>query len=120
VGALKLLLDNGADKDALTLATDPWEPVATPLHWACKAGQLDTAMALLTAGANLGLRDGNGQSTLDLAQLKPAMSAFVKLLEAYKERTGANMGGYRRTLRRSLRRSLRQQRKKNNSRRTRK
>jgi hypothetical protein len=99
VGALKLLLDNGADKDALTLATDPWEPVATPLHWACKAGQLDTAMALLTAGANLGLRDGNGQSTLDLAQLKPAMSSFVKMLEAYKERTGANMGGRRKSRR---------------------
>ena len=99
VGVLKMLLDNGADKDALTLATDPWEPVATPLHWACKAGQLDTAMALLTAGANLGLRDGNGQSTLDLAQLKPAMSSFVKLLQAYKERTGANMGGYRRSRR---------------------
>jgi len=110
VGALKLLLDNGADKDALTLATDPWEPVATPLHWACKAGQLDTAMALLTAGANLGLRDGNGQSTLDLAQLKPAMSSFVKMLEAYKERTGANMGG------RHTRRNRRQRNKKHYSR----
>jgi len=110
VGALKLLLDNGADKDALTLATDPWEPVATPLHWACKAGQLDTAMALLTAGANLGLRDGNGQSTLDLAQLKPAMSSFVKMLEAYKERTGANMGGRR------TRRNRRQRNKKHYSR----
>jgi ankyrin repeat protein len=95
MGALKMLLDNGAEKDALTLPTDPWEPLATPLHWACKAGQLDTAMALLTAGANLSLRDGNGQSTLDLAQLKPAMSSFVKMLEAYKERTGANMGGRR-------------------------
>ena len=92
---MKLLLDSGADKDALTLATDPWEPLATPLHWACKAGQLDTAMALLTAGANLGLRDGNGQSTLDLAKEKPAMSPFIKMLEAYKERTGANMGGRR-------------------------
>lgn len=99
VGALKLLLDSGADKDALTLATDPWEPLATPLHWACKAGQLDTAMTLLTAGANLGLRDGNGQSTLDLAKEKPAMSSFVKMLEAYKERTGANMGGRRRSRR---------------------
>jgi len=99
VGALKLLLDNGADKDALTLATDPWEPVATPLHWACKAGQLDTAMALLTAGANLGLRDGYGKSTLDLAKVKPSMSAFVKMLEAYKERTGANMGGRRKSCR---------------------
>ena len=95
MGALKLLLDSGADKDALTLPTDPWEPLATPLHWACKAGQLDTAMALLTAGANLDLRDGNGQSTLDLAKEKPAMSPFVKMLEAYKERTGANMGGRR-------------------------
>ena len=95
MGALKLLLDSGADKDALTLATDPWEPLATPLHWACKAGQLDTAMALLTAGANLDLRDGNGQSTLDLAKEKPAMLPFVKMLEAYKERTGANMGGRR-------------------------
>ena len=95
VGALKLLLDSGADKDALTLSTDPWEPLATPLHWACKAGQVDTAMALLTAGANLGLRDGNGQSTLDLAKEKPAMLPFVKMLEAYKERTGANMGGRR-------------------------
>ena len=47
VGALKMLLDNGADKDVLTLATDPWEPLATPLHWACKAGQPETAMALL-------------------------------------------------------------------------
>jgi hypothetical protein len=95
MGALKMILDNGAEKDALTLPTDPWEPLATPIHWACKAGQLDTAMALLTAGANLGLRDGNGLSTLDLAQLKSAMSSFVKMLEAYKERTGANMGGRR-------------------------
>jgi serine/threonine protein kinase len=70
VGALKMLLDNGADKDALTLVTDPWEPMATPLHWACKAGQLDTAIALLTAGANLTLRDGNGESVLDLAKKK--------------------------------------------------
>ena len=110
VGALKLLLDSGADKDALTLPTDPWEPLATPLHWACKAGQLDTAMALLTAGANLGLRDGNGQSTLDLAKEKPAMSPFVKMLEAYKERTGANMGGRR------TRRNRRQRNKKHYSR----
>jgi ankyrin repeat protein len=90
-----MLLDNGADKDVLTLATDPWEPMATPLHWACKAGQLNTAMALLSAGADLALRDGNGKSTLDLAKEKPSMSEFVKLLEAYKERTGANMGGRR-------------------------
>ena len=110
MGALKLLLDSGADKDALTLATDPWEPLATPLHWACKAGQLDTAMALLTAGANLGLRDGNGQSTLDLAKEKPAMSPFIKMLEAYKERTGANMGGRR------TRRNRRQRNKKHYSR----
>ena len=99
VGALKLLLDSGADKDALTLSTDPWEPLATPLHWACKAGQVDTAMALLTAGANLGLRDGTGKSTLDLAKEKPSMSEFVKLLEAYKQRTGANMGGRRKSTR---------------------
>ena len=92
---LNLILIKGADKDALTLTTDPWEPLATPLHWACKAGAPDTAMALLTAGANLGLRDGNGQSTLDLAKLKPSMSAFVKMLEVYKERKGANMGGRR-------------------------
>ena len=105
-GPLKLLLDTGAEKDALTLATDPWEPLATPLHWACKAGQPDTAMALLTAGANLGLRDGNGQSTLDLAKEKPSMSGFVKLLEVYKERTGANMGG-RRTRRNRKTRRLR-------------
>ena len=99
VGALKMLLDNGADKDVLTLATDPWEPMATPLHWACKAGQLNTAMALLSAGADLALRDGNGKSTLDLAKEKPSMSEFVKLLEAYKERTGANMGGRRKSTR---------------------
>ena len=105
-GPLKLLLDTGADKDALTLATDPWEPLATPLHWACKAGQPDTAMALLTAGANLGLRDGNGESTLDLAKEKPSMSEFVKLLEVYKQRTGANMGG-RRTRRNRKTRRLR-------------
>jgi serine/threonine protein kinase len=105
-GPLKLLLDKGADKDALTLPTDPWEPLATPLHWACKAGQPETAMTLLTAGANLGLRDGNGESTLDLAKVKPSMSAFVKMLEAYKERTGANMGG-RRTRRNRKTRRLR-------------
>jgi hypothetical protein len=56
------------------------------------------------------LRDGNGQSTLDLAQLKPAMSSFVKMLEAYKERTGANMGGRR------TRRNRRQRNKKHYSR----
>ena len=103
----------GADIDALTLATDPWEPLATPLHWACKAGAYDPAMALLTAGANLGLRDGNGKSTLDLAKLKPLMSKFVKMLEAYKERTGANMGG-RRT--RRNRKTRRQRNKKRYSR----
>jgi len=106
-GPLKLLLDRGADKDALTLATDPWEPLATPLHWACKAGRPETAIALLTAGANLGLRDGNGQSTLDLAKLKPSMSEFVKLLEVYKQRTGANMGGRRKTRRNRKTRRLR-------------
>jgi len=110
---LNLLLRKGADKDALTLATDPWEPLATPLHWACKAGAPDTAMALLTAGANLGLRDGNGKSILDLAKVKPSMSAFVKMLEAYKERTGANMGG-RRT--RRNRKTRRQRNKKRYSR----
>ena len=98
-GPLKLLLDNGADKDALTLATDPWEPLATPLHWACKAGQVETATALLTAGADLTVRDGTGKSTLDLAKENPAMSEFVKLLEAYKQRTGANMGGRRKSTR---------------------
>jgi serine/threonine protein kinase len=99
-GPLKLLLDKGADKDALTLQTDPWEPLATPLHWACKAGQLETATALLSAGANLSLRDGNGESTLDLAKKKKdTLSDLIKLLEAYKQRTGANMGGKRKSTR---------------------
>ena len=93
---LQLLLDKGADKDALTFPTDPWEPVSTPLHWACKAIKPNTAIALLTAGANLTLRDGNGESVLDLANKNPVqMFNFIKLVESYKERTGANMGGRR-------------------------
>ena len=103
-GALKLLLDDGADKDALTFPTDPWEPMATPLHWACKAGQPNTATALLTAGANLTLRDGNGESVLDLAKKKrDVLIDFMMLLEAYKQRTGANMGGRRTRRNRRLR-----------------
>lgn len=113
VGALKLLLDSGADKDALTLATDPWEPMATPLHWACKAGQSDTAMALLSAGANLTLKDGNGESVLDLSKKKrDLMITFIMLLESYKQRTGANMGGRRNLKTRRLRNKKRYSRAK--------
>ena len=112
-GALKLLLDSGADKDALTLATDPWEPMATPLHWACKAGQSDTAMALLSAGANLTLKDGNGESVLDLSKKKrDLMITFIMLLESYKQRTGANMGGRRNLKTRRLRNKKRYSRAK--------
>jgi ankyrin repeat protein len=113
VGALKLLLDSGADKDALTFPTDPWEPMATPLHWACKAGQPNTATALLTAGANLTLRDGNGESVLDLAKKKrDVLIDFMMLLEAYKQRTGANMGGRRTRRNRRLRNKKRYSRAK--------
>jgi hypothetical protein len=104
VGTLKLLLDVGAEKDALTLETDPWEPLATPLHWACKAGQSDTAVALLDAGVNLTLRDGNGETAADLAKKKrDIMINFIMALDAQKSR----MGGGRTRRQRKTRRRLR-------------
>jgi serine/threonine protein kinase len=98
---LQLLIAKGADINALTLATDPWEPSATPMHWACKAGAVETALDLVFARADKSIKDGRGQTALMLAKQKPGqMRQFIEYVEP--------KGGRRGTRRRSRRNKYRQ------------
>lgn len=56
------LVRRGARVDALG-----GELRSTPLHWACRQGQLDAAVVLLQAGADSALRDAEGCACLHLA-----------------------------------------------------
>ncbi len=53
----------------------------TPLHLAAKAGQLGVVKALLEAGANANLRNGEGKTALDLARARPDHAGCVKMVE---------------------------------------
>jgi len=53
----------------------------TPLHLAAKAGRLGVVKALLEAGANANLRNGEGKTALDLARARPDHAGCVKVVE---------------------------------------
>ncbi|HMB35322.1 MAG TPA: ankyrin repeat domain-containing protein, partial [Methylomirabilota bacterium] len=53
----------------------------TPLHLAAKAGQLGVVKALVEAGANVALRDGEGKTALDLARARPDHAGCIKVVE---------------------------------------
>jgi ankyrin repeat protein len=72
---VKLLLDNGAK------ANDRQHGGWAPLHAAAQHGDLESAHALIAAGADVGLRADNQQRPLDLAVLK-AQQEMVDFLEA--------------------------------------
>jgi ankyrin repeat protein len=70
-----LLIDHGAKVNAQQHGG--W----APLHAAAQHGDIETARALVAAGADVGLRADNQQRPLDLAVLK-AQQAMVDFLEA--------------------------------------
>jgi ankyrin repeat protein len=72
---VKLLLDHGAPANARQHGG--W----TPLHAVAQNGDLDSAQALISGGADLKARADNNQSALDLALTK-GQQAMVEFLEA--------------------------------------
>jgi hypothetical protein len=67
---VKLLIDAGADPNALTTARGsdtPGPGSETPLHWAASSDDADVAMALIDGGADLESPDGSIGTPLDNA-----------------------------------------------------
>lgn len=60
---VKLLIDAGADPNALTTPAPP----ETPLHWAASSDDADVAVALIDGGADLEAPDGSIGTPLDNA-----------------------------------------------------
>lgn len=60
--AVKLLLEAGANPDAVTPDGD------SALHWAAFEGKLDIVRALAEGGANLYLKDGSGKTALQVVE----------------------------------------------------
>jgi hypothetical protein len=58
--AVKLLLEAGANPDAVTPAGD------SALHWAAWDGKLEIVRVLAAGGANLNLKDGSGKTALEV------------------------------------------------------
>jgi uncharacterized protein len=66
--AVRLLLEAGADPDAVT------PDGSAAIHQAARAGRLDIIRLLADAGARLDLPDGEGRTALDLAENPPERS----------------------------------------------
>src|SRR5437879_5081479 len=67
---VKLLIDAGADPNALTTGRDSESPgpgSETPLHWAASSDDFDVAVALIDGGADLEIPDGSIGTPLDNA-----------------------------------------------------
>jgi len=67
---VKLLIDAGADPNALTTGRDTVTPgpgSETPLHWAASSDDVDVAVALIDGGADLETPDGSIGTPLDNA-----------------------------------------------------
>jgi len=67
---VKLLVDAGADPNALTTGRDsptPGPGSETPLHWAASSDDVDVAVALIDGGADLETPDGSIGTPLDNA-----------------------------------------------------
>jgi len=67
---VKLLIDAGANPNALTTGRDSEAPgpgSETPLHWAASSDDVDVAMALIDGGADLETPDGSIGTPLDNA-----------------------------------------------------
>ncbi len=65
VEAVKLLLEAGANPDAVTPAGD------SALHWAAFDGKPEIVRALAAGGANLNLKDGSGKTALQVVEGQP-------------------------------------------------
>jgi ankyrin repeat protein len=65
VDAVKLLLEAGANADAVTPVGD------SALHWAAFDGKPDIVRALAEGGANLYLKDGSGRTALEVVESQP-------------------------------------------------
>ncbi|MGH9558625.1 MAG: ankyrin repeat domain-containing protein, partial [Bryobacteraceae bacterium] len=76
---VRLLLERGASPDARQHGG--W----TPLHAAAQHGDLETARALIAAGAHSEIRADNNQAALDLA-LTGAQQAMVEFLEGISKK----------------------------------
>jgi ankyrin repeat protein len=77
VGTLKLLLDSGADVDAIQPGLE-----MTALHIAVSQGHINVVDELLYAGANVDMLDPNGNSALGTA-IHQQHTEIVKLLLSY-------------------------------------
>jgi uncharacterized protein len=65
---VRLLIDAGADHNALTTSRDsPGPGDETPLHYAASSDDVDVAEALMAAGANIETPDGSIGTPLDNA-----------------------------------------------------
>jgi ankyrin repeat protein len=74
----KLLIDAGADVDALT------QRRSTPLHSAARMTNLKVAWLLLVNGAKIDARDADGKTPLDWAD---QVAEIKRLFREYRERT---------------------------------
>ena len=78
---VKLLVEEG-EVDVNEYDEDGW----TPLFWACREGKEDVVRYLLTAGADVGITDGDGDTPMDVAKMTK-QNGVVRLLELWGART---------------------------------
>lgn len=76
IAALRLLVENGANINS-TMYEDHYPsralfnfmPLGTALHKAAELGKVDVVRYLVSEGANLSIKDANGRTALEYAQL---------------------------------------------------
>lgn len=84
---LRLLLDASARPDAVARPTGH-----TALHWAAAAGAGDCVAALLAAGADAGVADGLGRTSLQYAEQRLAEAEAAEQRSPYQQSGGELVG----------------------------
>ncbi|MCH1911596.1 ankyrin repeat domain-containing protein [Leptospira noguchii] len=81
---VKLLLEHGAKVNTLTVVIKQIPPMSsgghTPLHYAVLSGKLNTAKILLKYGADKTIKNGDGETPLDIAK-KKGNKELIELLK---------------------------------------